>query len=48
MMENLYTVGTPTSTKVKKATWKGIKILYLAIVLLLMYLPGLEKLIVKF
>lgn len=48
MMENLYTVGTPTSTKVKKATWKGIKILYLAIVLLLMYLPVIFMIVLSF
>lgn len=48
MMENLYTVETPTSTKVKNATWKGVKILYLAIVLLLMYLPVIFMIVLSF
>ena len=48
MMNETYVVPTPTSTKVKDGLWKSLKILYIAIVLLLMYLPVLFIIILSF
>jgi spermidine/putrescine transport system permease protein len=48
MMNETFTVPTPTSVKVKDTTWKVLKILYIAIILLLMYLPVLFIIILSF
>ena len=48
MMNETYTVPTPTSIKVKNTAWNVVKILYIALVLLLMYLPVLFIIILSF
>jgi spermidine/putrescine transport system permease protein len=48
MMNETYIVPTPTATKVKDSVWKIIKILYIALVLVLMYLPVLFIIILSF
>lgn len=39
MMNETYLVKPLTSLKVKNASWKAVKVLYIALILLLMYLP---------
>ena len=48
MMNETFTVPTPTSEKVKNASWKILKVVYIAIVLVLMYLPVLFIIILSF
>ena len=48
MMNETYIVPTPTATKVKDSVWKIIKVLYIALVLVLMYLPVLFIIILSF
>ena len=48
MMNETFTVPTPTSEKIKNASWKTLKILYIAIILVLMYLPVLFIIILSF
>ena len=48
MMNETYIVPTPKSIKVKDTLWKTVKILYISLVLLLMYLPVLFIIILSF
>ena len=48
MMQETYIVPSPTSMKVKKTIWKILQILYIAIILLLMYLPVIFIIILSF
>ena len=48
MMNETYIVPTPKSTKVKDSLWKSVKILYISLVLLLMYLPVVFIIILSF
>ena len=48
MMNETDIVPTPTATKVKDSVWKIIKVLYIALVLVLMYLPVLFIIILSF
>ena len=48
MMNETYIVPTPTSLKVKNTAWKVVKILYIALILLLMYLPVVFIIILSF
>lgn len=41
MMNDTYTVAAPTSLKIKNTSWKVLQIVYIAIILILMYLPVL-------
>ena len=41
MMNDTYTVAAPTSLKIKNTSWKVLQIAYIAIILILMYLPVL-------
>ena len=48
MMNDTYVVSTPTSIKIKNASWKTLKIVYIALIMLLMYLPVLFIIILSF
>ena len=48
MMQETYTVPSPSSMKVKKILWKILKITYIAMILLLMYLPVIFIIILSF
>ena len=48
MTNDSYVVPIPTSVKVKDTTWKVLKIIYISIVLLLLYLPVLFIIILSF
>ena len=48
MMNDTYVVPTPTSIKIKNTSWKIVQIIYIAIILVLMYLPVLFIIILSF
>ena len=48
MMNDTYVVSTPTSMKIKNATWKTAQIIYIALVMILMYLPVFFIIILSF
>jgi spermidine/putrescine transport system permease protein len=48
MMNDTYTVAAPTSLKIKNTSWKVLQIVYIAIILVLMYLPVLFIIILSF
>ena len=48
MMNDTYTVAAPTSLKIKNTSWKVLQIAYIAIILVLMYLPVLFIIILSF
>ena len=48
MMNDTYTVPVPTSQKVKNTSWKIAQIAYIAMILVLMYLPVLFMIILSF
>jgi spermidine/putrescine transport system permease protein len=48
MMNDTYTVAAPTSLKIKNTSWKVLQIGYIAIILVLMYLPELFIIILSF
>lgn len=48
MMNDTYTVAAPTSLKIKNTSWKVLQIAYIAIILILMYLPVLFIIILSF
>lgn len=48
MMNDTYKVPVPTAIKVKNTTWKVVQIIYIAIILLLMYLPVFFIIILSF
>ena len=48
MMNDTYTVAAPISLKIKNTSWKVLQIAYIAIILVLMYLPVLFIIILSF
>ena len=48
MMNDTYTVAALTSLKIKNTSWKVLQIVYIAIILVLMYLPVLFIIILSF
>ena len=48
MRNDTYTVAAPTSLKIKNTSWKVLQIAYIAIILVLMYLPVLFIIILSF
>ena len=48
MMNDTYTVAAPTSLKITNTSWKVLQIAYIAIILVLMYLPVLFIIILSF
>ena len=48
MMQETYIVPSPTSMKAKKVVWNILQILYIAIIMLLMYLPVIFIIILSF
>ena len=48
MTNESFVVPTPTSVKIKEKSWTIIKVLYLSIVILLLYLPVIFMIIFEF
>lgn len=48
MLNDSYIVPTPASVKIKEKTWTAVKVLYIGIVLLLLYLPVFFMIVLSF